>query len=233
MAARLSDYIRMTCFINYENQGFSETYALQAASIEAATPDALQIASWRADLLGAKATIVWAKMERMNDLRKSYAIVPNRFTTAVFDALPLPGRLAPGANVAEEKKKISGCETGFLFRFETDEGHHVNRLLRAVPDSLVQNRANFLNFFQLPADNEALVQWEPGGAYLECLKHWLNWVKKKTLWTHNIYTPDLEGHQVFIAADTEQITTIFQRGVNNRKVGRPFAMSRGRAKAHG
>ncbi len=231
--AKLSDYIRMTLFVNYENQGFSETYALQAGSIQSATQDALQIASWRADLLGDKAKIVWAKMERMQDLRKSYAIVPNRSTTAIFTALPIPGKLAEGADVDEEKKKLSGCETGFLFRFESDEGHHTNRLIRAVPDVLIQNRANILGFFTLPANFDALVTWAPGGAYLDCMRNYLNWVRKKTIWTHNIYAPGVNNKPVFVAADTEQLTTIFQRGVANRKVGRPFAMSRGRAKARG
>lgn len=231
--AKVSDYIRLTCFINFRSQGFSEAYALVAGNIETAVPDALQIASWRAELLGTEAKIVWAKLERMNDLRRSYAIVPNRFSTALVAALPDPGKIPVGSTIEAEKAKISGCDTGFMFRFETSTGNHSNRMIRAVPDCLVQARENALPFFALPASNDPLAQWAPGSPYLTCMTNYLQWVRKRTLWNHDYFEKDLNGKSFWLEAEQEPFSNVFQRGVFNKKTGRPFAMSRGRAPRRG
>ena len=169
----------------------------------------------------------------MADLRKSYAIVPNRSSSAVFTALPDPGVIPVDSTADAEKAKISGCESGFLFRYETQSGNHTNRLVRGVPDCLIKARENAAGFFSIPATSDPLVQWAPGSAYLDCMKNFLQWVRKRTVYNSDRYLTGTDGKKTWFNSDQENYASIFQRGVNNRKTGRPFAMSAGRAPRRG
>lgn len=198
--------------INFKEFGWSEKYYLPHTEYNPAIEAFAAVCAWRAALLTANSSIVWARV--------SFVGKPNESRAAITAPVP--------ALKMEEQEdvptKLNDPTTAVHFRYETVNGLKSDRLWRGVPDAWI---ADFMANpsalgTTMPAVLPALAA---ATTDLELTKGFLKVVFDNTVYARKVGdTPPT--YQV------EPWAAVIYRGTTNRQTGHPFGMSRGRARTH-
>lgn len=230
-----------TMYFAYKDQGWSEVYTMAKGDFQKAVPDLATLCKWRMGFAAEGVKMVWARISRSDNLRDGVAAIP--------------GPLVPIGNLTEEVVLVGdpssrydpwgiigadfniqvvpdsypqAAQTGLQIRQETADGKWVNRLLHGVPDWWIYNRVLTLllkDVWNQPGNKE----FEVNQTTLFYLAGFLQHLRNLTVYArkHIAIVPPSTNYSVQYETAAWRYNHI--RQVRNKKVGRPFGLSRGRA----
>lgn len=217
--AVIANLFQGTMFINYKNSGNSERFYLKANSYDTAEEIMKKLVPYRMSFCGLGVQCVWARVN----------IVGRPWEARGIAKLPM-------SNIWIKNQQVEGVpdnpNTSLLFRMETKIGldnpvvKWANRMFRFVSDALVEDYATNPNHL-IPLGAAELLSPidDPESDMKRVRRSFLRFMLDNTI--HAIKNP-ANPPGGFITTEWDRF--IYRR-VSNRKTGRPFGMSAGRARA--
>lgn len=209
--ADISNKMRLVLHINHPRGGWSESYFLKTTSYTDGIEAGALLVAYRRSMLASNCSVVWARVSFLGKPKERRGI-PG------LPVGPLPQ--VPGQDT------IDNPSDALHYAFESVSGRWGNRLFRGVQDSLVEDF--HYNGAMVEPLSAALALSNPldGAASLTRIRQsFLRWLINNT---DHVRITD-KGPPTL--GDTEAWAACVPRKVSNRKTGRPFGLSRGRASA--
>jgi hypothetical protein len=215
-----TDFMVLTMFINKGNQGWSEKHVINAVSgtppvptYATAAPLALNIINNRANILALGAMIVWARLTLKSNPRLSVPALPG----------PVFAGRVDGETTVESTNKVEDC---LEFRADDMAGIHSTRAIRCLRDSwIADTNAGITVPAVLPTLASVARAVQVSGFLLpvDALYNYLLAVMQNSVL--------LKKNPVSGPAGWRSVNIVnwTYRGTGERKTGRPFNVSRGRA----
>lgn len=207
--ADLSQTMKAVLHVNHARAGWQETYFLKTNSYPAALEACNLLVHYRRSFLAQGCEIVWARVSFLGTPRERQGLQG-------LPVGPLPQ--------APQGESIDNPSDALHYAFETNTGRWGNRLFRGIPDPLVRDFAYDGVMPEPLAPALALSNPLDGGASLARIRQsFLRWL---IINTQNVRVTAKGPPPV---GDTSPWERCLPRRVSNRKTGRPFGLSRGRA----
>lgn len=196
-------------YVNYKNFGWSEKFNLPEDNYAAAVLKMALICAWRAAMLAPGCVIEWARVSIAGNPKEAMAAIDR----------PLPSLFIDQQNVGVGP--VNDPEVALHFRLETADGKHADRLVRGINDLWV--RDTLIDPLLAPLTPlTPLPLLEPNLNNLAVIRSFM-----QVLLANTVHARRQAGvPPTYVTTDWARI---IYRGVTNRKTGRPFGMSRGRA----
>lgn len=207
--ADISNRMKFVLHVSHGAQGFQESYYLKTTSYTDGLVAGTKLLHYRRSLLAAGCAILWARVSFLGKPRERRGISGGPWG-------PLPQ--VPGQSTTDNPSDA------LHYALESGTGRWGNRLFRCVQDDMIQDY-HFNGIMPEPL-NPALLLSDPldGAASLNrIISSFLRWLVENT---DHVRITD-KGPPTL--GDTEAWAAIIPRKVANRKTGRAFGVSRGRA----
>lgn len=205
--ANASSVLRVKMHINFQSQGWVESFFMKATNFDLATANFLDLLNYRKFFLASGCKIVYAICGDVLRPRRTKLILGS------------PVSAVPNAQL-EEQVTPHDSESCVRLRLETADHAHITRLMRGIADEDIQDHLNSWSFALINLEN---IPGIPDPA-----------ITRATAW--NLYANLLVHHTMYatkaLAPAGQMIVENWQtaaiRGVGNRKTGRPHGLTRGR-----
>ncbi len=218
-STNVRNYYKGTIFINYKQNGWSESIDFIAANDAAATLVLQKYAQHRQWTLPLLCSIVYGRV----------AYVPLQRYSIPLAGAPFVGKAA--SLTTANTNPPNDAMVAPCMSFIAEEGKHSIRFFRGVPDDIILNMAlvptppdgSWVDLVVDPGDGSANpATWDVA------FKNVLSYIAQKTVLPSKaqmliVDVLDEEGYRL------RPFTGILSRDARKKSTGRPFGMSRGRA----
>lgn len=215
-------FYRGTLFLNYGQYGWSETLDIVGASDADALAQLQKYLNHRRWTLPASVSAVYGRVVKVPNVRYS---VP-------LGGLPLIGKApnltAPNAN------DMNDPDSAVCMHFVADEGKQSIRFFRGLPDDAIAGTALALS---APGGSWIDLTVDPGdgsatpATLAAAFKNVMSFIGYYTYVASQQQTLVIGGNPT-LGFRMRIITGLLSRSVRNKKTGRPFGLSRGKALIH-
>lgn len=218
----VASYYRGTLFFNYLKFGWSESLEFSDATAAACLVKLLTYAKLRAWCLPAGVKIVYGRVVQVPQIRFSVPLA----------GLPLSGLAA--TLTTPEATDMDSVERSACFNFIVDNGKKSIRMIHGLPDATITSQdlvpaapgGDWIDLVTDPGDGTA----NPG-TIAAAIKAVNSFIGQKCIVPSQQQTLVIGG-VTKLGYATNVITGVLSRAVRNRKVGRPFGLSLGKAPIH-
>ncbi len=133
LTSDLDNAYKLSLAVVGENRGYSESYLMASETKSTALLAAKHLAYWRAAILGIDMSLAYAVVSKLGPDKNSWVVINAPIRGGVGVKFP-----SVDDEWTEQDAKVNSPGVGPRFRLETDEGLHSIRLIRGVPDYMVE-----------------------------------------------------------------------------------------------